>query len=234
MRALLTVLTVVSSCSTILAQDVEKTAPTEFKTAQDKVSYGIGMNIGRQFKSQGLELNIRNLTLGIAAVLEGTEPALSQAEIQAAFAEFEAERAAAAAKRGETNLAEAKKFLAENAKKDGVKSTKSGLQYMAITEGTGKTPTEKDTVSTHYRGKLLSGKTFDESYKGDKPTLEEEPVSFGVTQVISGWTEALQLMKVGSKYRLFIPPDLAYGPNGPGSIGPNSLLIFDIELIAVK
>jgi len=218
----------------IVAQDVEKTATLEFKTAQDKVSYGIGMNIGRQFKSQGLELNIKNLTLGIAAVLEGTEPALTQAEIQAAFAEFEAERAAVAAKLGETNLAAAKKFLVENVKKEGVKSTKSGLQYMVITEGTGQTPTAKDTVSTHYRGKLLSGKMFDESYEGAEPTPEDEPVSFGVTQVIPGWTEALQLMKVGSKYRLFISPDLAYGPNGPDSIGPNSLLIFDIELIGLK
>ena len=233
MRALLTLLTVVSSCSMCVAQDTEKPAAPALESPIDKVSYGIGMNIGRQFKSQGLDLNVKNVALGIAAVLEGTEPALTQQELQAAFAAYEAERAAEAAQAGEKNLAAAKKFLEENAAKEGVKKTKSGLQYVVLKEGTGAVPTEASTVATHYRGKLLNGKTFDESYKGAEPTTDEEPVSFGVTQVISGWTEALQLMKVGSKYRLFIPPGLAYGENGPASIGPNSLLVFDIELISV-
>ena len=234
LRALLSAITLVFTTSTVIAQDEAKPAVPELQTVKDKVSYGIGMNIARQFKSQGLELNVKSLALGIAAIMEGTEPALTQEEIQAAFAAFEAERAAEAAKLGETNLTAARKFLTENATKEGVKKTKSGLQYVVLKEGTGATPTKESRVSTHYRGKLLSGKTFDESYKGDSPTKEEEPVSFGVTQVISGWTEALQLMKVGAKYRLFIPPDLAYGENGPGSIGPNSLLIFDIELVGVE
>lgn len=214
------------------AQTIDK--KVEFKSNKEKVSYAIGMNVARQFQQQGLDLDVDKFALGVAAVLKGLDPALSAEEIQKAFETFEAEQAAERKKLGETNLAAAKKFLEENGKKPGIKTTKSGLQYQVLKEGTGATPTSDNTVSTHYRGKLLSGKIFDESYKEDTPTGADKPVSFGVTQVISGWTEALQLMKEGAKYRLFIKPELAYGENGPGSIGPNSLLIFDIELLGIK
>ena len=132
------------------------------------------------------------------------------------------------------NLEDGKAFLAANKAKDGVKVTKSGLQYIVLKEGTGAVPTRASTVSTHYRGKLIDGTVFDNSYEGDDPTEADTPTSFGVTQVIKGWTEALQLMKVGAKYRLFLPSELAYGENGPAGIGPNSVLVFDIELVASK
>ena len=115
-----------------------------------------------------------------------------------------------------------------------MKVTKSGLQYIVIKEGTGPVPKLTSIVTTHYRGRLIDGSIFDNSYEGDAPTAEDTPASFGVTQVIKGWTEALQMMKVGSKYRLFLPSELAYGENGPPGIGPNSVLVFDIELLAAK
>jgi FKBP-type peptidyl-prolyl cis-trans isomerase FklB len=127
------------------------------------------------------------------------------------------------------NKAEGEKFLADNKKKEGIKTTASGLQYKVIKDGTGKTPKATDTVSTHYRGTLISGKEFDSSYK------RGEPAEFPVNGVIKGWTEALQLMKEGAKWQLFIPSELAYGERGAGQdIGPNSTLIFDIELLSVK
>jgi FKBP-type peptidyl-prolyl cis-trans isomerase len=128
---------------------------------------------------------------------------------------------------GEKNKKAGETFLSENSKKDGVVTLKSGLQYKVITEGTGKMPKESDTVTTHYRGTLVDGTEFDSSYK------RGEPVSFQVNGVIPGWTEALQLMKTGSKWQLFIPSGLAYGENGPEPIGPNAALIFDVELISV-
>lgn len=211
-----------------IAQDTAAPAKTpELKTARDKVSYAIGMTIGRNIKQQGLPLNVAMITLGIKTILAGTEPLIDQEAIKAASTEFDAEVEKAAMVVVDT-------FLAENGKKKGVKTTKSGLQYLVIKEGTGKAPTAEDKVSTHYRGTLMDGKMFDQSYTGEAPTAGDQPVSFGVGQVIKGWTEALQLMKVGAKYRLFIPPGLAYGKNGPPSIGPNKLLIFDIELLAVE
>ena len=160
------------------------------------------------------------------AVLAGEEPALSDADVAAAFQAYQAEKAAG-------NKDAAEKFLAENGKKDGVQTTKSGLQYMVLKQGDGDAPKTSSRVSTHYRGRLLNGTVFDQSYQGAAPSEQDEPVTFGVTQVIKGWTEALQLMKAGSSYRLFIHPDLAYGESAPPSIGPNSLLIFDIHLIGV-
>ncbi len=197
------------------------------ETPRDKVSYAIGLTIGRNIKQQGLPLNVQMIALGIQTIMQGKEPLVSQEEIQKASAEFDAIVQKEA-------MAEVDAFLAENGKKKGVVTTKSGLQYLVLEPGTGEKPTTKSKVSTHYRGTLLSGKMFDQSYAGDAPTAADKPVSFGVTQVIKGWTEALQLMKVGAKYRLFIPPGLAYGKNGPPSIGPNKLLIFDIQLIGIE
>lgn len=232
MRSICCSILLLATCSVCVGQSTDK--KVEFKSNKEKVSYAIGINVARQFKQQGIDLDVEKFALGVTATLQDLDPALTAEEIQKAFEAFEAERAAERKKLAATNMAAAKKFLEENAKKPGVKTTKSGLQYKVLKEGTGATPTSDNTVSTHYRGKLLSGKVFDESYKEDSPTGAEQPVSFGVTQVISGWTEALQLMKEGAKYRLFIKPELAYGENGPGSIGPNSLLIFDIELMGIK
>lgn len=235
MRTLCFVLCLMAPCTAMFAQDAK--APdkkTVFETDLEKVSYAIGLNVGRQFLQEGLELDVDKVAMGIATVLNGSDPVLTPEEIQTAFKLFGAAREAKLNKAKAENAAAAKKFLAENAKKPGVKVTKSGLQYQVLKSGSGATPTSDNTVATHYRGKMLNGKVFDESYKGETPTADEKPVSFGVTQVIGGWTEALQLMKEGDKYRLFIKPELAYGERGPGSIGPNSLLIFDIELISVK
>lgn len=234
MRLFICLALAITSTQVLVAQDAEPKAPaapskaaSQLVTPRDKVSYAIGMSIGRNIKAQGLPLNVQMIALGIKTMLEGTEPLIDQEAIQAASAEFDAEVAAEAMK-------PVLKFLAENGKEEGVKTTKSGMQYKVLRAGTGATPTTKSKVSTHYRGTLMDGKVFDQSYEGDAPTAADKPVEFGVTQVIKGWTEALQLMKVGAKYRLFIPPGLAYGKNGPPSIGPNKLLIFDIELLDSK
>jgi FKBP-type peptidyl-prolyl cis-trans isomerase len=208
------------------AQDTPEPV-VEFKTVADKVSYAVGLNIGRSLQQQGLEVDLKLLSAGIAAILSDTKPALTEAEARAAFEEYRSEKEKAGKKI-------VRKFLEENAKKKGVQQTKSGLQYLVLREGTGEKPTKQNTVSTHYRGKLMNGNVFDESYKGESPTATDRPVSFGVTQVIAGWTEALQLMKVGAKYRLFIPSELAYGEREQSSIPPNSLLIFEIELMSIK
>jgi FKBP-type peptidyl-prolyl cis-trans isomerase len=211
----------------------DKDAPV-LETNQQRASYAIGFNIGSDLKRQGLEVDFPSLTAGIATALAGKARALSDEEVQKCFAELRATMQKKAEAKAAENLAAGRKFLEANKTKDGVKVTGSGLQYIVLKEGTGATPTTGSTVSTHYRGTLIDGTVFDSSYAGDAPVAGEEPVSFGVTQVIAGWTEALQLMKVGSKYRLFIPSELAYGESGPDSIGPNSVLIFDIELISSK
>ncbi len=219
-----------------IAQDaapVKEEAP-KLETTKDKAGYAIGYNIGKDLKKQGLDLNAKTIAAGIAAALSGTESALTPEEVEAVFGELRKEMMKKESEKGAKNLEAGKKFLEANKAKDGVKITKSGLQYMVIKEGTGATPTTKSTVSTHYRGSLIDGTVFDGSYKGDAPAESDEPVSFGVTQVIKGWTEALQLMKVGSHYRLFIPSELAYGENGPGEIGSNSVLVFEIHLIDSK
>lgn len=205
---------------------------------KEKASYGIGMNVGRSIKQQGLgadDLDASAVARGIFDALAGKEPLLSQAELSAAFAELqrmiEEKKAAAAAK----NAEDGKKFLAANAKKPGIKTTKTGLQYEIIRSGNGPTPTKSDTVTTHYKGQLINGDIFDGSYRGKAPTPADEPISFPVGGVIAGWTEALQMMKVGDKWRLFIPSELAYGERGAGAdIGPGATLIFEIELIAIK
>ena len=207
-------------------------------SAKQKASYGIGMNIGRSIKQQGLgadDLDASIVARGIFDALSGKESVLSQEQLSAAFDELQrmiqARADAAAAK----NAEEGKKFLAANAKKPGIKTTKTGLQYEIIRSGNGPTPTKADTVTTHYKGQLINGEIFDGSYRGKAPTPTDEPIRFPVGGVIAGWTEALQLMKVGDKWRLFIPSELAYGERGAGAdIGPGETLIFEIELIAIK
>ncbi len=218
----------------VIAQEPapEKSEAPKLETTIDKASYAIGYNIGKDFLKQGLDPNPKALAAGIAAALAGEKSVLSAEEIQAAFKAMQGEMQKKAEEKAAKNLEDGKAFLAANKAKDGVKVTKSGLQYIVLKEGTGPTPTRESTVSTHYRGKLIDGTVFDNSYEGEEPTDKDTPASFGVTQVIKGWTEALQLMKVGAKYRLFLPSELAYGENGPPGIGPNSVLVFDIELVS--
>lgn len=211
----------------------ENKAP-KLETALDKTSFVIGYNFGRDIAKQGLDANPQALAAGVAAALAGEKMTLTQEEIQAAFKALEADLEKKSQEIAAKNAEDGKKFLAANAKREGVKVTKSGLQYIVIKEGNGATPTLSSVVTTHYRGRLIDGSVFDNSYEGDAPTADDTPASFGVTQVIKGWTEALQLMKVGAKYRLFLPSELAYGEDGPPGIGPNSVLVFDIELLASK
>jgi FKBP-type peptidyl-prolyl cis-trans isomerase FklB len=203
------------------------------KDDKDKISYSIGLNIGRSMKSEGLPINPDALAAAMKDVFSGAKPLLTDEEVKVVMENFQKEMQAKQLKSREEGLgknkAEGEKFLADNKQKAGVKSTASGLQYTVIKDGTGKTPKATDTVSTHYRGTLINGTEFDSSYK------RGEPAEFPVNGVIKGWTEALQLMKEGSKWQLYIPSDLAYGERGAGKdIGPNSTLIFEIELLKVK
>lgn len=205
----------------------------ELKTDQDKISYSIGMDIGKSFKMQSLDLNEEFLTRGIHDALSGEKALLTDEEVREVLAglqqELRAKEEARMKDLTEKNRKAGEDFLAANAKKEGVVTLSSGLQYRVITAGTGPSPKDNDSVTTHYRGTLIDGTEFDSSYQRD------EPATFPVSGVIPGWTEALQLMKVGSKWELFIPPDLAYGPRGAGGlIGPNSTLVFEIELLGIK
>lgn len=204
----------------------------ELKTIEDKVSYGYGLNQGRRLAAGGIELDPELIARGYRDAFKKADPLISDEDLNAAFAEFDKKVAALRKEKTEKasaeNKAEGEKFLAANAKKEGVKTTKSGLQYKILKEGTGKTPGPEDKVKTHYHGTLIDGTVFDSSVQ------RKEPIIFPVKGVISGWTEALQLMKEGGKWRLFIPSDLAYGERGSGAIGPNAVLQFDVELLEVN
>ncbi len=199
----------------------------------NRISYALGLSMGNNFKSSGIEtLDIKDFADGVAAVFEGATPKMSydeaKNEIRDFFMALEAKQNEAAKKMGEVNKAAGEAFLNENGKRAEVKTTASGLQYEVLAEGNGDKPTANDTVVVHYTGKLIDGTVFDSSVE------RGQPATFGVTQVIPGWVEALQLMSVGAKWRLFIPSNLAYGPNGAGNlIGPNATLIFDVELLNI-
>ena len=199
----------------------------------DKLSYALGMSMGHNFKGTGIKtLNSADFAAGVASVYDGVKPEMTFDEakriVNEYFAKLEAEMQAEAAKQGEVNRKNGEAFLTENAKRDGIKVTESGLQYEVLESGKGDSPKASDNVELHYTGKLIDGTVFDSSVE------RGVPASFGVTQVIPGWVEALQLMHEGDKWRLYIPSDLAYGPNGAGGvIGPNMTLIFDVELLRV-
>jgi len=203
------------------------------KNDTDKLSYSFGLNMGSNVKAQGIDVNSDAISRGIRDGLEGKTPLMNPEEIREIQDHFRkelmAKREAKAAEAREKNKAEGEKFLAENAKKEGIKTLPGGLQYKVISEGTGPKPNPTDRVKVKYRGKLINGTEFDSSYKRGP-----EPATFGVNQVIKGWTEALTNMNVGSHWELYIPSDLAYGPNGSGrNIEPNSTLIFDVELVDI-
>ena len=213
------------------------TAAAPLSSRKDKFSYALGMNIasglGANLKKQNVEVDWSLVAQGLKDGASGGKTRLTEDEAKAVLTEVQndvrKEQQEKMKEAADKNKTEGQAFLAANKDKEGVKTTASGLQYKVITEGTGPKPTATDTVVCNYKGTLIDGKEFDSSYK------RGEPATFPVSGVIKGWTEALQLMPVGSKWQLFIPSDLAYGERGAGAeIGPNSTLIFEVELISIK
>ena len=217
---ILSVAVIFSSCS----KDNTYKKP---ETEMEKVSYSLGVNMASSVKSQGLEsIDANAVAKAFNDVFEGKDLDISEEEsmsiLQEFFGKIQAEKSAKANEAGKT-------YLAENAKKEGVTTTESGLQYEVINSGKGAKPTPSDQVTVHYHGTLLDGTVFDSSVD------RGEPATFGVTQVIKGWTEALQLMSIGDKWKLTIPSDLAYGDQGAGGmIGPGATLVFEVELLGIK
>jgi FKBP-type peptidyl-prolyl cis-trans isomerase FklB len=207
---------------------------TALTTSKQKASYAIGMNWGTGLHRQGIDVDSAALIQGMKDALAGGKTLLTEDEARSALMQLQKEmqekQQAKAAAEGDANKKEGDAFLAANKTKEGVVTLPSGLQYKILKEGNGPKPTASDSVVCNYKGTLINGTEFDSSYK------RGEPATFPVTGVIKGWTEALQLMPVGSKWQLFIPPDLAYGPRGTpgGPIGPNATLIFEVELISIK
>lgn len=208
-------------------------AAEELDTVTKRVSYIFGYNIGTKFKQDQVEVDADILAKALREALAGDAPRLTQEEMQTAMRALqdmqEAKHNEAMKVVGDANLKEGAQFLTDNGKKEGVITTASGLQYKVLSAGQGPKPTTGSTVSVHYRGTLLDGTEFDSSYR------RGEPATFGVTQVIAGWTEALQLMPEGSKWALYIPSELAYGAGGAGGqIGPNATLVFEVELLSAN
>lgn len=199
----------------------------------DRLSYALGLSMGNNFRASGIEtINVQDFADGVAAVFYGSQPKMTydeaKEEIQKYFTALQAKQEEAAKVASEANEKAGKEFLDANGKREEVKVTPSGLQYEVLEEGNGPKPSADDRVVVHYTGRLIDGTVFDSSEE------RGEPATFGVTQVIPGWVEALQMMNAGSKWRLYIPSQLAYGPQGAGGvIGPNQTLIFDVNLIEV-
>jgi len=202
--------------------------PVKLENETQKVSYAIGVQTGQGIKAGGIEIDLETFVQGIKDVLADREPVLSPTEMRQVMMDLQQRMMAKMQEQIEKNLADGKAFLEENKKKPGVKVLPSGLQYKVLKEGTGRSPNETDTIKAHYRGTLLDGTEFDSSYERGQPL--ERPVN----RLVPGWTEALQLMKEGSKWELYIPANLGYGQRGaPPRIPPNSTLIFEMELLEV-
>lgn len=202
-------------------------------TLEQRASYAIGMNMAQGMKSQDVPIDLDLLIQGLRDSFAGEDTRLSPQEMQQALQEFQQmmmqRQQEARAAQGATNQQEAEAFFAENKDNEGVVTTDSGLQYMVMEEGDGPKPTASDRVTVHYKGTLLDGTEFDSSYN------RGQPATFPVSGVIQGWQEAIPLMSVGSKYKLWIPPDLAYGAQGQGPvIGPNQTLVFEVELLSIE
>ncbi len=219
----------------LVALTIQLSAQTKpaLTTEKDKVSYINGTDIAKNLKKQGIDIDPELLFKGLKDAFTDQKLLLSDEEIQQVMAAFQQEMMAKQSKKAgelaEKNQKEGEAFLAANKKKDSVITLPSGLQYKVIAEGKGKMPGLNDTVTTNYRGTLIDGTEFDNSYK------RGEPATFPVSGVIPGWTEALQHMKVGAKWQLFVPSNLAYGERGAGqTIGPNATLIFEVELLSIK
>jgi FKBP-type peptidyl-prolyl cis-trans isomerase FklB len=231
MKNFIIVLASVLAVSPLLGQEKSP----ELKTDIDKVSYSIGLQVGFNFvrqnealKKQNVQINVDTMVAGVKDAIAG-KPQLNPDQVRQVLSGFEKDMAQKVEARAQKNKAEGEKFLADNKKKDGVKTTASGLQYKVIKEGNGAQPKQTDTVTVNYRGTLIDGTEFDSSYK------RGQPATFPLSGVIKGWTEGLQLMKVGSKYQLYVPPNLAYGERQMGpDIGPDSTLVFEVELLDAK
>ena len=206
----------------------------ELKTPKDKASYAIGMDMGNSLKKSGVDVNPDALAKALKDVLTEQKTQLTDQEAGTILADMQKEMQGKRQEKmkiqGEKNKSQGTAFLAENMKKEGVKTLPSGLQYKVLNEGTGKSPIATDTVTVQYTGRLVDGTEFDSSYK------RGQAATFAVNGVIKGWTEALQLMKEGGKWQLFLPSALAYGETGTvgGPIGPNAVLIFDVELVSIQ
>lgn len=200
----------------------------QLDTDKQKISYIFGIQVGQNMLQEGVDLDLNAFNAGVADMLAGNSPQLDQASAEQVIQQYQAQKAQELAAVMNQKQAEAKAFMEDNAKKDGVKTTESGLQYEVIKAGDGASPTINDKVIAHYRGTLLDGTVFDSSYD------RGEPATFPVNGVIQGWQEALQMMNEGAQWRIVVPANLAYGPRGAGQlIGPNETLVFDIELIAI-
>lgn len=200
-----------------------------YKTTEERVSYGIGRQMGDQLTSNPIAgLSIDAVLAGLADALNGAESVVSHEDLHVAFTEMQQRMQAGEDEKARVLSAEGEQFLAENAKRDGIQVTGSGLQFEVITEGSGEKPTSTSTVRTHYHGTLIDGTVFDSSVQ------RGEPAEFPVSGVIAGWTEALQMMNTGSKWKLFVPYHLAYGERGAGgAIGPYTTLVFEVELLDI-
>jgi FKBP-type peptidyl-prolyl cis-trans isomerase len=209
----------------VLALSFGLLAPLAAQASKADVSYALGMLIGASAKGTNIDVDIDSLLAGVKDSMGGGKTKFTEAQ---ASSMVQASAQAAQQKAGSANLAAGKAFLESNGKKSGVKTTASGLQYEVLKEGSGQKPKATDTVTVNYEGKLLSGKVFDSSI------ARQKPATFPLNGVIKGWTEGLQLMGVGAKYRFYIPSDLAYGPSGAGgAIGPNETLTFEVELLSI-
>ena len=223
-----TIVTIAVASILALAAFAEE-KPPQLKELKDRASYAIGLNVGFNMKRQNVEVSQDAFVAGFKdAMTPGKQPALTEQQVRETMMAFQKEMEQKQTQAAEKNAADGQKFLSDNKSKEGVKTTASGLQYKVLKEGNGAQPKSSDTVTVNYRGTLVDGTEFDSSYK------RNQPATFPVSGVIKGWTEALQMMKVGSKYQLFIPPDLAYGPQAQREIPPNSVLIFEVELMDAK
>jgi FKBP-type peptidyl-prolyl cis-trans isomerase FklB len=203
-------------------------ADSSLATQKQRSSYGVGMNVGKRFKHEMIDLDFDAFVKGFKDAMTDAKPGLTDAELNEAMAKLRTDVEQKASEQGEKSKKEGADFLAKNKSEKGVQTAPSGLQYIVIKEGTGPTPKETDTVKVHYRGTLINGTEFDSSY------ARNEPAVFPVNGVIKGWVEALQKMKVGSKWKLFIPSDLAYGENAQGQIPANATLVFEVELLGIE
>lgn len=210
----------------------KKATPPTLTTQKDKASYAIGLNIGTSMRKDSVDVDTSILLRGMKDGLAGAKPLLTDDEVKATMtalqADLRAKHEQKVEEEAETNKKKSDAYLAENKTKEGVVTLPSGLEYKVLVEGTGPKPTATDTVVCNYKGTFLDNTEFDSSYKRGKPA------TFPVSGIIKGWTEALQLMPVGSKWQLFIPPDLAYGPAGRPGIAPNSTLLFEVELLSIQ
>lgn len=210
----------------------ETTKEVQLQTLEQKVNYAIALNMANNFKQREVPIEVDAFTQALKDVRDGTEPRLNEEQLQETMQTFQEQQMELQQQRqkeiADKNKADGEKFLSDNAAKEGVEMTESGLQYKVLEEGDGIQPAAEDTVTVHYEGRLVDGTVFDSSYE------RGNPATFGLNQVIPGWTEGLQLMETGSKYELYIPSDLAYGPGGNQGIPPNSTLVFQVELLEVE